>query len=97
MIKKILRKLPFRLASWTFDDGIVVGTYNLKEPDGHLAETLLTVEKRTSDDAVVIRIDPEQALKLGIKIELYDFNLARTVQSINLNQGANNDRVQEVQ
>ncbi len=82
MIKKILSKLPFRIASWTFDDGIAVGTYNLKEPDGHLAETLLTVEKRTNDDTAVIRIDPEQARKLGIKIELYDFNLGRPVQTI---------------
>lgn len=80
MIKKILRKLPFRIASWTFDDGIAIGTYNLKEPEGHLAETLLTVEKRTNDDAAVIRIDQEQAQKLGIKIEMYDFNLGLQVQ-----------------
>ena len=79
MIKKILRKLPFRIASWTFDDGIAIGTYNLKEPEGHLAETLLTVEKRTNDDAAVIRIDQAQAKKLGVKIELYDFEQNRSI------------------
>ena len=79
MIKKILRKLPFRIASWTFDDGIAIGTYNLKEPDGHLAETLVTVEKRDKDDSAVIRIDQAQAKKLGVKIELYDFEQNRSI------------------
>lgn len=80
MLKKILHKLPFRLASWTFDAGIAIGTYNLKEPEGHLAETLLTVEQRDKDDSAVIRIDQEQAQKRGIKVEMYDFNLGLQVQ-----------------